>query len=131
MAFRYGKLMIMTDQDVDGSHIKGLIINYFDEFHPGLLKKGFITCMTTPIVKVTKGKQVATFYSEPEYENGKNTHNNGKGWHAKYYKGLGTSNAKEAKEYFASPKIVNYDWTTDLSSEAIDLAFRKSRTDNQ
>ena len=38
---RYGKLMIMTDQDVDGSHIKGLIINYFDEFHPGI-KKGFV-----------------------------------------------------------------------------------------
>ena len=49
----------------------------------------------------------------------------------RYYKGLGTSNAKEAKEYFASPKIVNYDWTTDLSSEAIDLAFRKSRADNR
>lgn len=128
---RYGKVMIMTDQDVDGSHIKGLIINYFDTFHPGLLKRGFITCMITPIVKVTKGKQVKLFYSEPDYYKWKEAHNNGKGWKAKYYKGLGTSDAKEAKEYFNSPRIVSYDWTTDLSPESIDLAFNKARSDNR
>ncbi|CAJ0631420.1 12291_t:CDS:2 [Entrophospora sp. SA101] len=50
---RYGSLMIMTDQDHDGSHIKGLIINFFDHFYPSLLKQpGFLREFITPIVKV-------------------------------------------------------------------------------
>lgn len=50
---RYGHLMIMTDQDHDGSHIKGLIINFMDHFFPSLLKiKGFLLEFITPIVKV-------------------------------------------------------------------------------
>ena len=39
---RYGKVVIMADQDADGSHIKGLILNVFDTFWPGLLKQGYL-----------------------------------------------------------------------------------------
>jgi DNA gyrase/topoisomerase IV subunit B len=50
---RYGKVMIMTDQDQDGSHIKGLIMNYLHHFYPSLLKvPGFLVEFITPIVKV-------------------------------------------------------------------------------
>ena len=50
---RYGHLMIMTDQDHDGSHIKGLIMNFLHHFYPSLLKiKGFLLEFITPIVKV-------------------------------------------------------------------------------
>ena len=50
---RYGHLMIMTDQDHDGSHIKGLIMNFFHHFYPSLLKlPGFLLEFITPIVKV-------------------------------------------------------------------------------
>lgn len=52
---RYGSLMIMTDQDHDGSHIKGLLINFIDHFFPSLLKiPGFLVEFITPIVKVTQ-----------------------------------------------------------------------------
>lgn len=52
-SLRYGHLMIMTDQDHDGSHIKGLIINLLDHFWPSLMKiPGFLLEFITPIVKV-------------------------------------------------------------------------------
>ena len=59
---RYGHLMIMTDQDHDGSHIKGLVINFIDHFWPSLLKrKGFLNEFITPIVVCKKGKDVTFF----------------------------------------------------------------------
>jgi DNA topoisomerase-2 len=52
-ALRYGSLMIMTDQDHDGSHIKGLIMNFLHTFYPSLLKvPGFLVEFITPIIKV-------------------------------------------------------------------------------
>lgn len=55
-ALRYGHLMIMTDQDHDGSHIKGLIMNFLHHFYPSLLKVGgFLLEFITPIVKVQRG----------------------------------------------------------------------------
>lgn len=52
-------------------------------------------------LKVSKGKEEKAFYSIPEYEEWKNSTDNVKSWKVKYYKGLGTSTPKEAKEYFA------------------------------
>lgn len=51
---RYGKLMIMTDQDQDGSHIKGLLINFVHHFWPSLLRHNFVEEFITPIVKVSE-----------------------------------------------------------------------------
>ena len=53
------------------------------------------------LLKVSKGKEEKAFYSIPEYEEWKNSTDNVKSWKVKYYKGLGTSTPKEAKEYFA------------------------------
>jgi len=101
---RYRHLMIMADQDHDGSHIKGLIINFFHHYWPSLLDvPGFLQQFITPIVKATKGKQSKTFFTLPEYENWKaSTGDDAKGWRIKYYKGLGTSTSAEAKDYFSN-----------------------------
>lgn len=128
---RYGKLIIMTDQDVDGSHIKGLVMNVFHSHWRSLLQMDFVASLLTPIVKVTKGKKKFAFYTLTDYEKWKSKNNSGKGWRVKYYKGLGTSTTKEAKEYFKRMKLVNYNWDSTYSDNAIDLAFNKSRSDDR
>ena len=127
---RYGRVMIMTDQDVDGSHIKGLLMNLFHTKWPSLLRLGFVCCLMTPLLKATRGKTVHCFYSETEYEDWKTAHNNGRGWNVKYYKGLGTSTAQEACDYFRNMNMVEYTWDP-TSDEHIDLAFNKKRSDDR
>jgi DNA topoisomerase II len=104
---RYGQIMIMTDQDHDGSHIKGLVMNIFDSMWPNLIELGFITSMITPIVKAFKQKIEKVFYTLQDYEKWKQTSNT-KGFRIKYYKGLGTSTTKEAKTYFKQLKVITY-----------------------
>jgi 5S rRNA maturation endonuclease (ribonuclease M5) len=87
-SLRYGKILIMTDQDYDGSHIRGLLINMFHElWHELIQVPNFITYMATPIVKATKGSNVKSFYTQYDYEEWRKT-DASKGWKVKYYKGL-------------------------------------------
>ena len=126
---RYGGIMLLTDQDLDGSHIKGLIMNLFHTLWPTLVKDfKFIHCMQTPIVKVKRRDEVISFYTITDFENWKNDHPTG--WDIKYYKGLGTSTEEEAKEYFRDMKKVTYNFT-DLSNECLDMAFNKKRADDR
>ena len=127
--------MIMTDQDHDGSHIKGLIINFIHHFWPSLLKiNGFVKEFITPLIKATKGKNILSFYTVSEYRNWVDSLNgNTKGWHIKYYKGLGTSSNKEGKEYFAEIDKHKKDFVYEdrADEDAIELAFGKSRSDDR
>ena len=125
---RYGKVMIMTDQDHDGSHIKGLVLNMFHSMWPSLLKLNYITSMITPIVKVSKGKSVKSFFNLTDYHEWIKKTSDYKKWNTKYYKGLGTSNSIEAKEYFKNMKMNNYLWSSTTDS-SMSLAFNKKEAD--
>jgi DNA topoisomerase-2 len=128
-SLRYGSIMIMTDQDYDGSHIRGLLINLFHELWHELMEiPGFLTFMATPIVKATKGKKTLTFYTQHEYNVWKE--DGERGWNVQYYKGLGTSTRDEAQEYFREMNMVRFQYSAD-SNPAIDLAFNKSRADDR
>ena len=128
---RYSKVVFMTDQDLDGSHIKGLCINLFQNEWASLTHiPGFIGFMNTPILKAKKGNQELKFYNEGEYEQWK-TNSETKGWTIKYYKGLGTSTKTEFREYFEEKKFVGFEHTGATSDDAIDMVFNKKRADDR
>ena len=114
---RYGRIMILTDADKDGDHIKGLVMSMIYYYWPSLVNRVFLCSLSTPIVKVwpTKAKMVRgmpdpsktiEFYSEKKYDEWSKAHR--KGWEVKYYKGLATHNAKEARHIIRKMATTSY-----------------------
>lgn len=133
---RYGKVQILSDQDLDGSHIKGLIINIFDTLWPSLLKiDGFLSFMNTPILRVTpKNKKNSTplfFYNNGEIEKWKNSGIRLEQYDFKYLKGLGSSTPIEFKKYFHDNKYVDFIHNGEISTNCIDKVFNKLRPNDR
>ncbi|KAI2635452.1 DNA topoisomerase [Xylaria nigripes] len=137
---RYGHLMIMADQDHDGTHIKGLLINFLQIQYPSLLRiPGFFQEFITPIVKVWQGPnpkkptKSKRFYTQPEWEEWKKTHQAElhKWEKPKYYKGLGTSSNEDAQVYFNDLELHQkyFDIMKPDEADLFELAFSKKKAD--
>lgn len=135
----YQRLMVLADQDVDGSHIAGLLFNLVDSVAPSLLhvKPDFLCRFATSLIRVSlpRSKQDVGFYSQGEYEAWKEDRmaNDLSVGTAKYFKGLGTSSGEQAKQYFRDLKTntIVMRHTGAECGETLDLFFNKKRSDDR
>ena len=129
---RYGSILLMMDADEDGSHIKGLIINFMDYFYPHLLEqKGFLKILVTPVVKASLKDTVFSFQNLRAYSLWKESNDSTK-YNIKYYKGLGTSTSKEAQEYFVNLEKNTIDILENQKNNSdILLAFGKEKVNER
>lgn len=132
-SLRYGKVMLMTDADYDGSHIKGLLLNLFHYCWPGLLKADFLYEFITPVVRVSRKSEKDSsidFYSLSEYSKWCQENDSSK-WFVKYYKGLGTSTAADARKYFSNldKHVIKFIHSTSADDDSLVLAFDKTKAD--
>lgn len=126
---RYGGIIIFTDADEDGTHIKGLIISFFMKYWPSLLQRNdFVYSFRTPYVRIKKGSTlVKEFYSLQQYKNWCSRTNMEIQYKTYYYKGLGTNEPAEMHRYFKDfeKNLVHFVWK-EGDGKWIDTAFGKS-----
>lgn len=120
---RYSKVIVTSDMDDDGIHIRGLLLLFFYHFWPQLIEENYIKSLSTSILKITCSKKQTLFYSLQDYELWKQS-NTKKITEVKYYKGLGSINPDDVPGYFHDPKIVSYILEGD-EIKTVRLAFDK------
>ena len=126
----YGRVIILTDSDVDGYHICGLLLNFFHKMFPTLIERNpsFITCMRTPIVRIYQGKSDLAFYTLEDFRKYQETHPDSKG-DVKYFKGLGTNNNREIELSFGR-KMIEF-IKDDKTDENMDKVFHSKFSDQR
>ncbi|KAL3674198.1 hypothetical protein V7S43_000158 [Phytophthora oleae] len=127
---RYGGIIALTDADTDGTHISGLILNFVHHFWPALVARGFLSFCITPIVKVSSKSKLLEFYTLSDYEKWLETAKDK--YTTKYYKGLGTSTAKEAQDALKDidRKLIKFE-SDAKCDESMSLAFDSKRANDR
>ena len=128
---RYNKVVIATDADVDGMHIRLLLITFFIQFFPELIKKGHLYILETPLFRVRNKKETLYCYSNDEMLTAKE--NLGKSAEITRFKGLGEISPIEFKEFIGEniklePIIINHE--SDIS-DVVSYYMGKNTQDRQ
>ena len=126
----YGRVIILTDSDVDGYHICGLLLNFFHKLFPTIIDRNpsFITCMRTPIVRLYHGKMDLPFYTLEDFKKYQRDHPDYKG-DVKYFKGLGTNSNKEIENSFGQ-KMIEF-VVDERTDETMDKVFHSKFSDQR
>ncbi|WP_455598409.1 DNA topoisomerase (ATP-hydrolyzing) subunit B [Cloacibacillus sp.] len=105
---RYHKIFIMADADVDGAHIRTLLLTLFFRYMPQIIEKGYLYVAQPPLFRVQSGKEITYCFSEKEMKEAQNKAN-GKKVEVQRYKGLGEMNAEQLWETTMNPehRIIN------------------------
>jgi len=102
---RYGKIIIYTDADHDGSSIAGLLMNFFGRYWPELFDQGRICRVMTPLVVAQRGSEKHSFYTDVEFEEWTKKIRDLKKWDIGYKKGLASLEDDDYKDIIQTPKL--------------------------
>ena len=119
---RYGKIIIMSDADVDGAHIKNLFYTFIWNFCPQLIEDGYVYAGVPPLYKVTIGKEYKYIKNDEELEKFKKENPNKK-YTVNRMKGLGEMSVEETEQTLTDPKERIIKQITVEDAHAADILF--------